>query len=184
MESSPQSSYGKKPSSPSYSINSSPSGGGKTLREEILLRPDGYIGSVERRRQNLWVFEGGYMRQREVCYSPALNKIFDEIIVYAADNKQRDHAMNILLVNVDIANCCISVYNNGKGIPIEIHREEGVYMPEMIFSHLSNLDNVEEITGGRKDYGVKLANLFSTEFIIETANGLQQKKFKQVKCLG
>lgn len=92
--------------------------------------------------------------------------------------------MDILLVDVDVANCRISIYNNGKGIPIEIHGEEGVYVPEMIFGHLSNLDhNVEESTGGRIDYGVKLANIFSSEFIIETADGLQQQKYKQVKYL-
>jgi DNA topoisomerase II len=53
-----------------------------------------------------------------------------------------------------------------------------------IFGHLlisSNYDdNEEKITGGRNGYGVKLANIFSTEFTIETANGSIGKKYTQV----
>jgi DNA topoisomerase II len=157
----------------------------KSQLEHILLRPDTYIGSVEKHTQTLWVYEGGAMENRQVCYVPGLYKIFDEILVNAADNKQRDPKMDSLRVDIDIEGCCISVYNNGDGIPIEIHQEEGVYVPEMIFGHLltsSNYDdNVRKTTGGRNGYGAKLTNIFSTEFIIETADGRRQKKYKQVR---
>jgi hypothetical protein len=33
---------------------------------------------------------------------------------------------------------------------------------------------------GRDGYGAKLANIFSAEFVIETADGRRQKKYKQV----
>ena len=36
------------------------------------------------------------MTHREVTYVPGLYKIFDEILVYAADNKQGDPSMNSL----------------------------------------------------------------------------------------
>ncbi|GJN21945.1 hypothetical protein PR202_gb09469 [Eleusine coracana subsp. coracana] len=168
-------------------------GGGKTIEEmyqkksqleHILLRPDTYIGSVEKHTQTLWVYEGGAMENRQVSYVPGLYKIFDEILVNAADNKQRDPKMDSLRVNIDVEGCCITVYNNGDGIPVEIHQEEGVYVPEMIFGHLltsSNYDdNVRKTTGGRNGYGAKLTNIFSTEFIIETADGRRQKKYKQI----
>ena len=35
-----------------------------------------------------------------------------------------------------------------------------------------------QVTGGRNGYGAKLANIFSTEFIIETCDGKSQ--YKQV----
>ncbi|MQM00366.1 hypothetical protein Taro_033099 [Colocasia esculenta] len=156
----------------------------KTQLEHILLRPDTYIGSVERHTQALWVYEGGQMMHRSVTYVPGLYKIFDEILVNAADNKQRDPSMDALRVEIDQAEGRICVYNNGDGIPVEVHREEGVYVPELIFGHLltsSNYDDaVKKTTGGRNGYGAKLTNIFSTEFVVETADGRRQKKYKQV----
>ncbi|XP_062115411.1 DNA topoisomerase 2 [Humulus lupulus] len=167
--------------------------GGKTIEEmyqkksqleHILLRPDTYIGSIEKHAQNLWVYENEEMVNRSVSYVPGLYKIFDEILVNAADNKQRDQSMDSLKVVIDVEKNCISVYNNGDGVPVEIHQEEQVYVPELIFGHLltsSNYDdNVKKTTGGRNGYGAKLTNIFSTEFIIETADGKRLKKYKQV----
>ncbi|KAG9133849.1 hypothetical protein Leryth_017933 [Lithospermum erythrorhizon] len=156
----------------------------KTQLEHILLRPDTYIGSVEKHRQELWVYENEAMVRRNVDYVPGLYKIFDEILVNAADNKQRDPRMKSLKVDIDEETNCISVFNDGDGVPIEIHQEEKVYVPELIFGHLltsSNYDdNEKKTTGGRNGYGAKLTNIFSTEFVIETADGKRRKKYKQV----
>ncbi|KAF7079925.1 hypothetical protein CFC21_084086 [Triticum aestivum] len=156
----------------------------KTQLEHILLRPDTYVGSVQNHTQTLWVYEDGAMVNRPVSYVPGLYKIFDEILVNAADNKQRDPSMDSLKVDIDVEGCCISIYNNGDGVPVEIHQEEGVYVPELIFGHLltsSNYDdNERKTTGGRNGYGAKLANIFSTEFVIETADGHRLKRYRQV----
>ncbi|PSS09980.1 DNA topoisomerase [Actinidia chinensis var. chinensis] len=156
----------------------------KTQLEHILLRPDTYIGSIEHHTQALWVYENSEMVHRSVSFVPGLYKIFDEILVNAADNKQRDPSMDVMKVSIDVEGNCITVYNNGDGVPVEIHQEEGVYVPEMIFGHLltsSNYDDTEKkTTGGRNGYGAKLTNIFSTEFVIETADGRRQKKYKQI----
>ncbi|KAF9593284.1 hypothetical protein IFM89_021040 [Coptis chinensis] len=156
----------------------------KTQLEHILLRPDTYIGSVEKHPQTLWVYENETMVQKPISYVPGLYKIFDEILVNAADNKQRDPKMDSVKVVIDAEENVISVYNNGDGVPVEIHQEEGVYVPEMIFGMLltsSNYDDSEmKTTGGRNGYGAKLTNIFSTEFVIETADGKRLKKYKQV----
>jgi DNA topoisomerase-2 len=39
-------------------------------------------------------------------------------------------------VEIDVEQNRISVYNNGDGALVEIHKEEGVYVREMIFGHL------------------------------------------------
>ncbi len=39
----------------------------------------------------------------------------------------------------------ISVYNNGDGVPIEIHKEEGVYVLGMIFGHLLTNNNYNDV---------------------------------------
>jgi DNA topoisomerase-2 len=108
----------------------------KTQLEHILLRPDSYIGSTEAQTTNLWVYENEGMVYRSVTYVPGFYKIFDEIIVNAADNKVRDPNMDTIKVSIDRENNTISVYNNGKGIPIEMHAKEKVYVPELIFGHL------------------------------------------------
>jgi DNA topoisomerase II len=156
-----------------------------TPREHIIKRPDTYIGSAERVDRQMWVFNSSTeaMEMREISYVPGLYKIFDEIIVNAADNKQNDPSMSEIKVTVDRETGEISVRNDGKGIPIEIHEKKKVYIPEMIFGHLltsSNYDDDEQkVTGGRNGYGAKLANIFSTEFTVETADSKQGKKYKQ-----
>ncbi|KAK9683011.1 hypothetical protein RND81_10G112500 [Saponaria officinalis] len=157
----------------------------KTQLEHILLRPDTYIGSVQKHDQSLWVYNpDSQMEFRSVSYVPGLYKIFDEILVNAADNKQRDPKMDRVEVVIDQEANLISVFNTGDGIPVELHKEEGVFVPELIFGHLltsSNYDDMEKkTTGGRNGYGAKLTNIFSTEFVIETADGKRQLKYKQV----
>jgi DNA topoisomerase II len=91
--------------------------------EHILKRPDTYIGSVERIEKQMWVYNSTTesMEMREISYVPGLYKIFDEIIVNAADNKQNDANMKEIQVTVNRESGEISVKNDGKGIPIEIH---------------------------------------------------------------
>ncbi|KAI9672891.1 MAG: DNA topoisomerase 2 [Trizodia sp. TS-e1964] len=154
--------------------------------DHILLRPDTYIGSVEQTDVKMWVFNSQTesMESREVRYVPGLYKIFDEILVNAADNKQRDDSMDAVKVTIDREKGEISVWNNGRGIPVEIHKVENIYIPEMIFGHLltsSNYnDEQEKVTGGRNGYGAKLCNIFSKEFILETADSRTGKKYKQI----
>jgi DNA topoisomerase-2 len=61
------------------------------------------------------------MEQRKVTFVPGLYKIFDEILVNAADNKQQDPSMKYIKVVVDREKGQISVENDGAGIPVEIH---------------------------------------------------------------
>ncbi|VDM46417.1 unnamed protein product [Toxocara canis] len=158
----------------------------KSQLEHILLRPDTYIGSVEYTdRAPMWVYDAESERivQRDISYVPGLYKIFDEILVNAADNKQRDPKMNVIKVNIDKENCEISVYNNGRGIPVVVHKTEKVFVPELIFGTLltsSNYDDTErKVTGGRNGYGAKLCNVFSKRFTVETSSKEYGKSFKQ-----
>lgn len=146
----------------------------KTQLEHILLRPDTYVGSTEREVQTLWVYDAnvGKMAKQEVSIVPALYKIFDEILVNASDHHVRDKSMNQLRVDVDESHMQVRVWNNGSGIPVAVHAEHGVYIPELVFGHLltsSNYDDEEKkVTGGRNGYGAKLTNVFSKRFTIET----------------
>ncbi|KAM4691900.1 LOW QUALITY PROTEIN: DNA topoisomerase 2-alpha [Rhinophrynus dorsalis] len=156
----------------------------KTQLEHILLRPDTYIGSVEPLTQQMWVFdEEEGLNCRDVTFVPGLYKIFDEILVNAADNKQRDATMSCIKINIDPENNTVSVWNNGKGIPVVEHKVEKVYVPALIFGQLltsSNYDDDQKkVTGGRNGYGAKLCNIFSNKFTVETACREYRKIFKQ-----
>ena len=89
----------------------------KTQLEHILLRPDTYIGSVEPTTQPMWVYDGDDigMRYRPITFTPGLFKIFDEILVNAADNKQRDSNMKKMKITIDPEKNIYSVWNDGKG---------------------------------------------------------------------
>ncbi|KAG7450762.1 type II DNA topoisomerase [Guyanagaster necrorhizus] len=156
-----------------------------TQLEHILKRPDSYIGSVETITQTMWTYDAATKRMinREVKFVPGFYKIVDEILVNAADNKINDPSMDTIKVNINVEEGTISVYNNGRGIPIEMHSREKMYIPELIFGHLlssSNYDDDEKkLTGGRNGYGAKLANIYSHEFTVETADKNSQQKYKQ-----
>ena len=154
----------------------------KTQLEHILLRPDTYIGTTEKITEKMWVIDekSGKMVNKEINYVPGLYKIFDEILVNAVDNITRDLRMDTIKVNITPKR--ITIYNNGKGIPIKIHNTYNIYVPELIFGHLltsSNYnDNEKKITGGRNGFGAKLTNVFSKLFIVETADKKVKKRFK------
>jgi DNA topoisomerase-2 len=157
-----------------------------TQLEHIIKRPDTYIGSVERTEQAMWVFNKETVQMElhpKVGFVPGLYKIFDEILVNAADNKQRDATMTYIKIHINREEGFISVENNGKGIPVEIHEKEKVYVPELVFGHLlagSNFDDGEKKTvGGRNGYGAKLCNVFSTEFTLECQDSKNGKRYKQ-----
>ena len=126
----------------------------------------------------------GLLEQREIAYVPALFKIFDEILVNALDNKSRDpEGTTWIKVWVDQEEGKVTVANNGRGIPICMHEKEKVLVPELIFGSLLTSDNYDDdkkkITGGRNGYGAKLCNIFSTKFVVETADAETQSKFVQ-----
>ena len=134
----------------------------------------------------MWVFdqETSQIVYKNCTYVPGLYKIFDEIIVNAADNKQRDNSMNRMNVTINPKENMIQVWNNGSSVPVHKHAEHNIYVPELIFGHLltgSNFDDNEaKTTGGRNGYGAKLANIFSSKFTVETYDKERKLKYKQI----
>ncbi|CAJ0964565.1 unnamed protein product [Ranitomeya imitator] len=96
----------------------------------------------------MWVYDEDIgMNCRDITFVPGLYKIFDEILVNAADNKQRDKNMSCIKISIDPDSNIISIWNNGKGIPVVEHKVEKVYVPALIFGQLltsSNYDDEEK----------------------------------------
>ena len=156
----------------------------KTQLELILLRPDSYLGSIQSTAAPLWILLQNEEKftMKNIEYVPGLYKIFDEILVNAADNYQRDSSMDTIKVTISKEKNLISIWNNGKGIPVQIHKQYNIYVPEFIFGHLlttSNYDDSEKkVNGCRNGYGTKLTNIFSKKFSVEIADCKSKKLFK------
>ncbi|KAL7470191.1 hypothetical protein ACHAXS_013585 [Conticribra weissflogii] len=143
------------------------------------------------------------MQRQEVSSIPAIQKIFDEILVNASDNRLR-HPSSCTQIDVvihqggaikksdnfdspfDSTEPFISITNNGKSIPVQFHKKEKMYVPELLFGHFltgSNFnDEQKRLTGGRHGYGAKLTNAFSKKFMVEIGDSHSTKgKFKTYK---
>lgn len=148
--------------------------------EHVLKNPGMYIGETQLITDKVWIYVEKF-EKKEIEYSPGLYKIFDEILVNALDHYTRSKA--VTQIKVEIKNGKIAVYNDGPGIEVEIHKETGLYVPEMIFGTLktsSNYDsNEEKIVGGKHGLGAKLTAIFSKSFKIETIDTERKKKYSQ-----
>jgi DNA topoisomerase-2 len=145
----------------------------KSQLEHVLHRSQMYIGDTNTITQERWVVSDNTMTRKTISFNPGLYKIFDEIFTNATDHSQRDSTMK--RIDVTITDNSITVSNDGEAIPIEIHKELGKYVPEIIFGEFhtsSNYDDTETRTvGGLNGYGAKLTNAFSTKFTVEIADG-------------
>jgi DNA topoisomerase-2 len=165
-----------------------------THRDHILELPDTYIGSVETHDEHRWVFddESSKMVYKSVSFNPGFYKLFDEIIVNARDalirsqtdkDKQPVKHIQINVKQSATEPFTISVENDGDGIPVVEHAEYKVWVPELIFGHLLTSGNYnkeeEKIVGGKNGYGAKLANIFSTKFIVDTQDTKSGLKYSQ-----
>src|SRR5210317_1107484 len=141
--------------------------------EHILKRPDSYVGPVEQGTEPYWILDGSTFTKKNLKYSPALLKIFDEILVNAIDrNSLHPKQVNSISVSIDKESGSVTIENNGPlgGIGVRMHEKEGLWNPELVFGHLltsTNYDDTQKrIVGGRNGYGAKLANIYSTEFSV------------------
>lgn len=148
-----------------------------THRQHVLERPDSYVGRIEKDLIRYWD-----PKPRTLLVSPALLKIFDEILVNASDEYFRDPKANKIDVTFSKETGEFSVKNN-KAVPVQMHSEEQIWLPELIFGHLltsSNFDDTQErYTGGRNGYGAKLTNIYSKKFEVRIQDPENRLEYTQ-----
>tara|TARA_Y100000992_G_scaffold203828_1_gene139195 strand:- start:2536 stop:5811 length:3276 start_codon:yes stop_codon:yes gene_type:complete len=149
-----------------------------TQIEHVIARPGMYVGDTKDTASDCWVITDNKAELKSCKWNPGIFKIFDEILVNAADEVQRNKSVKC--IKIKIKNDEISVFND-SGIPIEIHPEYKIYIPELIFANLltsSNYNDSEKrTTGGLNGLGAKLTAIFSEYFTVETAK--DGKKYTQ-----
>ena len=143
--------------------------------EHILKRPDSYVGPVDLNVEPYWVLNGdnSQFEKNNLKYSPALLKIFDEILVNAVDrNSMHPKHVTSISVAIDKVSGSVTIENNGPigGVGVRIHEKEGIWNPELTFGHLLTSTNYDDskkrVVGGRNGYGAKLTNIYSSSFSI------------------
>ena len=145
--------------------------------EHILHRPTMYIGSIKEEESQMFVYNDkeNKMTIKYVVYSPAMLKLFDEILSNSCDEFRRKDNMglNKIDVTINVNDNSITIEDNG-GIPIVKHKEAKLYVPEFIFGQLrtsSNYDDNEDRNiVGTNGLGSVLSNIFSKKFIVESAD--------------
>ena len=142
----------------------------------IHKRPDMYLGSLDFTvRAGEWIFgeDDRFHWITEPRYSDGLWRIFLEPVSNIIDNcwRSRQASSDCKKIRVEIESDIISLWNDGLFIPIEKNEATGLYNPQLIFGNLltsSNYNDMEErLSSGRNGLGVKLTNVFSSEFSIE-----------------
>ena len=148
-------------------------------KEHILKKPGMYIGNIYTEPTKMFVFEdikeikGSKFTNKVVEYNGGFVKLYDEVLTNASDHYIRSNQVKYIKIAVEKDH--IIIENDGPCIPIEVHKENKMYVPEMIFGNLMTGENFDDddkrMVGGTHGLGVKLTNIFSTKFIIETADG-------------
>ena len=152
-----------------------------TQIEHVLERPGMYVGDISDVTSECWIInqETNTACIKKCRWNPGIFKIFDEILTNASDERQRNKDMSCIKVWISDDNV-ITIYND-SGIPIDIHPEYGIYIPELIFANLLTTSNHDDskkrTTGGLNGLGAKLAAIFSDTFTVETASA--GKKYTQ-----
>lgn len=141
--------------------------------EHVLARPGMYIGDISKVIDEKWTFSGdNTIIKKMIKYSAGFLKIFDEVLTNATDHATRNDTVTMIKINIDIENNEISVYNNGPGIPVQIHKKHQIYIPELIFSNLlagSNFDDSDHRkTAGTNGLGIKC---ISEDTLVPLFNG-------------
>ena len=160
--------------------------------EWILDLPDTCIGSTEIAEDDdtdYFVYrEDKIEKGKKIKFIPGLYKIFDECAVNAADNGVRTMNMKgadkSTYIKFEIYKDRFSVTNDGKPIPVMMHKEKKVWVPEMVFGHLRTSGNYKKgekrIVGGKNGLGAKLALIFSTKTVISIVDNKRKKSYMQV----
>ena len=151
-----------------------------TQRQHVYELPDSYVGSVAVEKTTMLVAPSCRSKpyQKEIDIVPALFKIYDEVLVNAIDQhtRRKTRSGKVTEIRITVTAREIKVENNGEGIPIKrMAKYDNIYIPELIFGHLLTSSNyavkgktTTKITGGKNGFGAKLANIFSSEFEVET----------------
>ncbi len=145
-----------------------------TIQEHVKSK-DMWAGSLLPAEYTEYVVTPDGIAIDKLTYAPALYKCFDEAIVNA-----EDHAVNCrgqvtyIDIRLDAETGEFAITNDGPGVEVEYHSTAKMYVPQFIFGIMFKGSNLKKspnsITGGTNGVGVKLSNIMSKKFSVETVD--------------
>ncbi|WVX87575.1 DNA topoisomerase II large subunit [Vibrio phage EniLVp02] len=142
-------------------------------REQILLRPGTFIGSVDPEEIETWSMG----KRKVVKYTPGLIKIVNEVLDNSVDEAIRTNYEYATEICVTIDENTITISDNGRGLPQhDVKTPEGDLIPVPVAAWTrpnsgSNFDDSVRTGIGMNGVGSFLTNLFSLKFVGETCDG-------------
>ena len=155
----------------------------KTEIEHILDRPGTWVGDINTEYIESYIYmpSKNKFQLMEIDYNAALHKIVDEVISNSIDEfrrskqKDKESLFDITTLNVTVNDDGFVCIEDDGGIPVQKHPQTNVYIPYMLFGMLRTSSNYDDTKDrevvGTNGLGVKLTNIYSKEFTVETADG-------------
>ena len=155
-------------------------------RTHVYKRATMYIGSDTPLLRDEWLLDlkTKKMKVEEIDYVQGCERIYLEIISNSSDNCGRSAKANINPGQIEITmnKQTISVKNYGLPIPLDIHPEQKIHLPQMIFGTLKTSSNydIERHQIGVNGLGAKATNIFSKSFEVYIENSITKKSYRQL----
>jgi DNA topoisomerase-2 len=151
-----------------------------TQVEHVLLRPGMYVGSTTKSTRSDYIWrDDKFVWETDVLYVEGLIKLVNEAIDNAVDNSKVSFDPTTKVI-VQIGDGHVRVLNDGAHIPVKPIDGGEDLIPAVIFGKCrsgSNFDDNNREGAGLNGLGIKLANIFSTEFNVTCRDPQAKKTF-------
>lgn len=170
----------------------------KSQIQHVLDRPDTYVGSKRFKISDEYVsvdhdnIDNISIQKRTISFSPALLRIFIEILSNAIDNHKRSVNTNNpckkIKIDIETETNKITIWNDGDYIPIEkkintiTNTEEYIHTSMFGIMHTSSNynDDEERDVSGRNGLGSKATNILSSYFSVKGCDPELGLEFEQI----
>jgi len=165
-----------------------------THKEHIYEKAGMYVGNDQQieRQTRIMIFDqekGNRIVESIITLPDAIEQLFLEVLTNAGDNVDRSlragmSRKDIGKIEIILNKRTVIIRNSGVPIPVELHKKENIYVPELIFGNLltsSNYDkNVVRTGAGTNGLGVKLVNVYSKIFRIIIMDAIRKLRYEQI----
>lgn len=154
-----------------------------TQEEHVLARTELYVGDPLPDPTETWIFVGDKIARHTINISRALERIFLEVLSNASDNvgRSRRAGVDVGKISIEMNQELIRVRNEGLPIPIEMHTETGIIVPELIFGHMLTSSNYQENRheAGVNGIGAKATNILSRYFSVYVEDSIRHLSYRK-----
>lgn len=156
-------------------------------KDHVYRIPDTYIGnSIQAdREERILDLQTMLFKKSTIRIPEGVERLFIELLSNAGDNAARSLLKGVEAdeIVVTMTEKSIKVRNGGIPIPVEIHKQEKIYCPELIFGHLMSSSSYDASKkrqfSSRNGFGAKLTNIFSKEFKVTVADPYNELMYQK-----